>query len=102
MKNFWLSWYATKLTGSYTLHWPWWYSGARLYLNGEQDPTICAAVQAESESSAKEIVLAAHDKRPEAIEWRFCEERPADWTPFCDRFERAEWMHWPASDATVH
>lgn len=103
-KNWWLSWYSTPDTGAYTLHWPWWVSGARIVADryafdeGREEPTICAAVQADSEEAAKEIILAAHDRRPANIEWRFCEERPADWSPFgSDRFPRDSWMHWPTT-----
>src|SRR5262245_45714271 len=105
MKAYWLSWYGTPDTGPFTLEWPWWISGHRLVgrkrTDGEidvtqQDPTICAAVRAESEEAAKEIILAAHDRRPGPgdMVWRFCEEQPDGWSPFSERFPRADWMVW--------
>lgn len=102
MTNYWISWYGK---GEWELHWPWWVSGYRM--DGDEDagtpdtPTICAAVQAANEEAAKEIILAAHDTRPDNIEWRFVNERPAGWTPFCGRFPRADWMKWPAQEPAL-
>ncbi len=99
MNNYWLSWYATRATGAWELHWPWWISGYRIKWDDAgddvQEPTVCAAVRADSEDAAKEIVLTAHDKRPVNIEWRFCEQQPQGWSPFSERFPRADWMQWP-------
>jgi hypothetical protein len=90
--RWWVSWYATKSAGPFTLHTPWWESGWRM---SDDAGTVVAAVLAPTEDAAKEVVLAAHDARPAALEWRFVNSRPADWTPFCDRFQRANWMRWP-------
>jgi hypothetical protein len=57
--------------------------------------TICAAVMATSEEDAKSRITGCHDDPTVTIEWRFCSERPAGWTPFGDRFRRADWMQWP-------
>lgn len=102
MKSFWLSWYATPDTGPWSLHWPWWISGARIVADRlafdeeREEPTVCAAVQSEDADAAREIILAAHDKRPDGkIEWRFCEEQDQSWAPFSDRFPRGDWMQWP-------
>jgi hypothetical protein len=99
MKRFWISWYATGETGAWTLESPWWISGARIAYDkyGEflDHPTVVAAVLAENEEAAKEVILAAHDRRPATIEWRFCSACPAGWSPFSDRFPRADWMQWP-------
>ena len=98
MKTFWLSWYGNGWP--FTLDTPWWISGYRFFADENakddefQQPTICAAVRAESKEAAKEIILAAHDARPSNLEWRFVDERPADWSPFTDRFPRADWMQW--------
>ena len=98
-KPFWISWVAVMPNGSWELHSPWWISGYRLWSDaaGEafEDPTVCAAVMALSCQDAKDMICRAHDLIEEPIEWRFCEERPAEWTPFCDRFPRADWMVWP-------
>lgn len=96
-KSFWLSWVAVEEHGPFTLHTPWWISGARLIAKEDEDieePTICAAVRAQSEEAAKEIIFAAHDTRPAEIEFRFCEPRPDDWAPFSGRFQKGEWMKW--------
>jgi len=47
-----------------------------------------------SEEDAREQIYRCHDVRPEHIEFRFCEERPHGWEPFCDRFPRGAWMKW--------
>lgn len=96
MRNFWISWIGPD--HGFELHWPWWVSGYRLGNDEDGDtPTICAAVQAKDEDGAKEIILACHDERPKAIEWRFCSEREDGWSPFNSRFPRAKWMRWPAA-----
>jgi hypothetical protein len=88
-KPFWISWWSTDV--AFTLHTPWWISGHR---GDDGADSICAAVRAEDEDAAKALVQAAHDDPSVAIEWRFVGERPADWTPFSDRFQRAAWMEW--------
>ncbi len=99
MTNYWISWYQTPV--EFELHSPWWISGYRYVLDdtaedGEREQaTICAAVHAMDEDAAKKVIVDSHDTVPGAIEWRFCEERPDDWTPFCDRFQRVKWMVWP-------
>lgn len=92
MKNYWLSWYVGPSDG-FELNWPWWVSGSR---DSDGAQTICVAIRAGSENAAREAVLASYDERPAALDWRFVEERPADWTPYCDRFRQAKWMpEWP-------
>ena len=92
-KNWWISWYNTHPRDAFELHSPWWISGIR----ADDADTIVAAVHAPSEDEAKAKIIAAYD-RPTvtSLEWRFCEERPADWSPFgSNRFPQAEWMKWP-------
>lgn len=96
LKRFWVSWYATPRNGPFTLHTPWWLSGERC---SDGAKTVCAAILAKDEAAAKEAIFAAHDVRPKQIELRFCNERPSDWDPFCDRFPRAKWMKWPDQKA---
>jgi hypothetical protein len=92
LKNFWVSWY-DKNYGQWELHWPWWVSGCRL---SDDARTICAAVRAESADHAMIIIENAHDEpRPLPLEWRFVSTRAPDWSPFSDRFPRADWMKWP-------
>lgn len=91
MKNYWVSWYTTEKMGLFDLYSPWWYTGHRV---SDGAPTVCAAVKAQSEEEAKLVVLKSYDKTPLEIEWRFCNERPADWSPFNARFPRGKWMEW--------
>lgn len=92
MTNYWLSWYCKKDDyGKFELTWPWWVSGARDF---DESLTICAAVQAESTDQAMKIIENCYDI-PTSLEWRFCERKSQDWSPFCDRFSKHEWMQWP-------
>ena len=91
MTNYWVSWYATEANGPYEIHTPWWCTGWRLSDDAE---TICAALKAKSEHDAMEQIYRAYDQRPDSIEFRFVEPRPDDWSPFDDRFQRAEWLGW--------
>lgn len=90
--RWWVSWYGA---GGFEYHGPWWITGHDL--QGDR-ATICAAVLASSEADARRVISEAHDAPTPAIEWRFTEARPADWSPFGDRFERATWMQWPAPE----
>jgi hypothetical protein len=96
MRSFWISWYHTKELGGFELVAPWWYSGVRC---ADDADTICAAIRADHEEGAKDRILTAYDVRPDDVEWRFCNERPDDWSPFCDRFPKADWMTWPTAQA---
>jgi len=90
--NFWLSWKHYPKYGIFELHSPWWISG-----EGDDYKTIVAAVKAESEKQAKDIIEESYDVPlflDPSPEWRFCDKRPDDWSPFCDRFPRADWMIW--------
>jgi hypothetical protein len=93
-RNFWVSWYSPDELGSWELHSPWWVSGWAV-TETEDVQTICAAIKAKDEDDARTRVLASYDKPPATVAWRFVEERPADWTPFNDRFLKADWMVWP-------
>lgn len=92
MKNYWLSWYHCETLGEFELHFPWWVSGETL----DEPPqfTICAAVQAESEAKAVALINECYDKHPGFLKWRFINEREDDWSPFGDRFQKADWMKW--------
>lgn len=93
---YWVSWWRDLSVG-FELHSPWWVSGYR-YVgdDGIEQASICAAIMAEDDVDAQRRVIAAHDREPHYLEFRFANERDADWSPFCDRFERADWMQWPA------
>jgi hypothetical protein len=93
LKPYWLSWIAE--TEEFVLYFPWWISGY-IFGGDEDESTICAAVWARSEEDAKDIIKNSHFKESDgaSIEFRFCETRPFDWSPFCGRFPRADWMIW--------
>ena len=88
MKKFWVSWIGDN--GVFELHSPWWVSGY------SDDKTVfCAAIQAENQVHAEMLVLGAHDEPKVTLAWRFVEEKPDDWSPFNERFRKADWMVWP-------
>ena len=91
MRPYWISWYQTKALGAFELSWPWWITGET---GDGKAETICAAVRAENQAAAEEIILSSFDKRPQNLAWRFCDEKPEGWAPFTDRFERGDWMRW--------
>lgn len=88
---FWMSWSDPAL-GDWELHSPWWISG----YDSQDLPTICAAVMAHSEDEAMDIARNAYDDREvgRGIEFRFCVQKEAGWSPFCGRFGRSAWMKW--------
>jgi hypothetical protein len=93
MKRWWVSWLSpTELYGKFELHFPWWVSGETW--DGSKQ-TICAAIHAYTQEEAQQIVKECYDDCPPPIEWRFVRERPEDWSPFNDRFPKADWMQWP-------
>lgn len=91
MKNFWISWEHREEYSGFELHTPWWITGS-----GESYQTVCAAVRAEDEEGAKKVVLDSFDETPQTddFQWRFVQERPADWSPFSERFPKQKWMQW--------
>ncbi len=89
-KQWWLSWYAPAGEG-WALWFPWWVSG----YDPEDRDIIVAAVIADSEDEAKQVIYDAYDKTPDSLEWRFVNELEEGRSAFSDRFRRAEWMVWP-------
>jgi len=94
---FWVSWWDDPVV-SFEIHSPWWFSGMRFNNSGDDDDdggqsSVCAAIWATSEDDAKRQVVESYDD-PVTLEWRFAEERHPQWTPFSDRFQRRDWMHW--------
>ncbi len=93
MKTWWVSWYEREgCDGSFDYDGPWWVSGCRV---SDEASSVVALVLADSENSAKRVIEAAHDDAATIVEWRFASEKPDGWEPFCDRFQRADWMRWP-------
>lgn len=92
MNRYWISWYSMTPLSEFEYHGPWWVSG----YDAEDNPTVCAAVVAENEEVAEEIILGSYD-HPENtdVRWRFAEERDSSWEPFTQRFPQADWMKWP-------
>lgn len=95
--KYWISWYHNHAKhGEFELHSPWWVSGGDL----DGNDTIVAAVEVdivredEGPEAARIAIHQAYDNPPMSLEWRFCNERDADWSPFCDRFPKAAWMQW--------
>lgn len=93
--RWWVSWWHLCGLGEFELTSPWWISGFRDSGDGSDADSICAAVLAATPDAAREVVLSSYDVRPAALGWRFVEQMPADWSPFCDRFPQADWMGWP-------
>lgn len=100
MTRYWVSWCHDAEMGVFELRNPWWVSGSfALWDDGSDEDytvqTICAAVEAASLDAAKKAVISAYDTPPSDMVWRFAEERPDNWSPFSERFQRADWMQWP-------
>lgn len=97
-RRYWVSWWQTEESGSFTLNYPWWVSVERI---GDGAGSICAAMMARDDDDVRRVVLASHDNPDAPIEWRFIEEKPADWSPFSGRFRQADWMIWEGGRAAV-
>jgi len=96
LRRFWISWYTAIEDDPKKAPFQWWVSGECC-----SEPTlwtICAVIDAKDEKAAKKIALKAF---PDAAQlpkgmhfngnregWRFCDEKPLDWTPG-DRFPAA-------------
>jgi hypothetical protein len=93
-KPFWLSWMHDPNGPEFEIHWPWWRSGIAYMSDDSERYTICAAVKAKDEADAKAMVQLAYDEKV-SLSWRFCDERAPNWSPFSDRFGKADWMTWP-------
>lgn len=95
LRPFWVSWYAPHDGTGWTLRSPWWYSGYRSRADDDVDTICCGAVMAEDEPGAQAVIRAAHDRPVPNLEFQFTEERPAEWSPYTERFRKADWMQWP-------
>ncbi len=104
-KNYWVGWYCpVSKMGKFELHSPWWISGETMEDDeGNFAYTICSAVKAENEDQAKLKIIMSFDAdqikwASTSIEWRFVTEQPDDWSPYCDRFQKADWIQWPDAE----
>lgn len=93
LKNYWISWYHEKEFSERKNDCliPEWVTGWRV---DDEAQTVCAAVKADNEDEAKEIIARSYQDRPKNIEFRFCEKCEDDWIPFNDRFRKREDMEW--------
>ena len=87
--NYWLSWYHRSEYGEFELHWPWWVTG-----EGEAGISICTAIRDTGVAEAKRVIERSYDNEQRGLEWRFANEQRRDWSPFGDRFPKADWMTW--------
>jgi len=90
MNRYWASWRASRDTGPFVLHWPWWISG-----EGEGYTTIVAAIMADDGADVIQLIYDCYEKPISSLPIRFLVKKPHDWSPFGDRFPRAGWMRWP-------
>lgn len=104
MNNYWVSFWLKETSASaFEYHGPWWISG---YCSSNETPassiedvefdliSICAAVKADNDDHAKDLINKCFDPGYQLHEWRFCESRPDGWSPGSDRFPMADWMKW--------
>lgn len=89
MHSYWISWYHAPNFSAFELRSPWWISGERAADNAQ---SICAAIKANNEKEAHEMIYKCYDLPPNKIEFRFCEIKHNDWSPFGDRFPKSSWM----------
>lgn len=96
----WISWYSPQDFGGFTLYWPWWASGWAFDFDGKEISIFVAAVRAESEDAAYEIVRQAYDTPPVFTDEqkRFCEciegKGKMPWEHENPRFPLGDWMQW--------
>jgi hypothetical protein len=89
LKKYWISWYHDENFSPFELETAWWISGEEYNKNRKM---ICAAIYSDHIALAHQKIQMLYDIPPREIEFRFCEEKPNDWTPYCDRFPKADWM----------
>lgn len=81
-----------------TLTSPWWPDGVEttetsLGLRQGTAPVFVAAVRAVDKAHAERVVFRGVTGADVVVE--FVKEMPSDWSPFSERFPRADWMDWP-------
>ncbi len=93
MKKYWTSWYHSERFGLFELHFPWWISGYD-YDGNLDNPIVCAAIVANDEQDAREIIESSY-RDDVQLTFRFIHEKPDNWSPFCERFPQTVLMQWP-------
>lgn len=91
--KYWVSWWTGTSEGEFELDTPWWVSGYRGSGENSMD-SVCAAIKADTENEAREIIYNSYDKRPAHLDFRFINQKGKEWSPFCDRFPKSSWMEW--------
>lgn len=98
MKKYWVSFNCSvNLMENFEMHSPWWISGSQINSNYEiTSHSICCAIQQPNKREVYRYVRSCFDKgyEPKRIKYRFIDEKPNSWSPFCDRFPKAKWMKW--------
>lgn len=90
LNEYWCRWTSTMSVESFEYHGPWWISGYSSYGN----PTICAAICAESEEEALKAFCSSYDKAPLGLLDFSCDPLKMS-DPFTSRFPKRDWMIWP-------
>jgi len=84
MKRFWISWWTDEYENAIDrASFDFWISGQRGFDDDETQFSICAVIDAESESKAWRKA----QKYFAVMETRFCTEHELTWTPGNDRFK---------------
>lgn len=94
MNKYWISWIHEETYGSFELYLPWWCTG----YDSEDNSLICAAILAYNEEEAVNKIESSYDAKPQHIIFRFIDEKEKEWSPFNDRFPKADWMKWNYED----
>ena len=94
MNKYWVSWRHYAEMGDFIFkdENPCWETG-ELYA-GRPIITYVVAIKTFDEYLAKKEVFNAYDQQVEEIDFIFAVKKPAKWSPFCERFPRADWMVW--------
>ena len=96
----WVSWYSPGKYGGFELHWPWWRTGWMYDENDEEVTIFVAAIRAESEDAAYELIAQAYDEPPTFTDEdkRFCNSLEGKdkmpWEHEGTRFPFGDWMTW--------
>lgn len=91
---YWISWYGRN--GTFEYEGPWWITGQTM--DDPPQDIFCAAVKGYDEDDAWSTIFNAHDEgavEKHGIQMRFVSRRNKNWSPFQERYPKAEWMKWP-------
>lgn len=98
MNCYWISWIQTPDMPIFESNIPWWIIDmddmGGIKIGVDERYTICAAIKAMNEKSAIEEIKSLFDEIPQKISFKFVTQKEKGWSPFCNRFKRADWMRW--------